>query len=249
MTGNPAAGPCLLTTTIWDDLSATQADDPADRRAALERVIARYWKPVYAYLRACGHDPEQAADLTQGFFTDVVLERNLIGRADPGRGRFRSLLLTALNHYRLDDYRRASSKKRRPEHRVIALDHTPGGWPEPCSREEAPDRAFVRVWVSELLDGCLAECRRAYLDNNKPTHWQVFHDRLLDPVLRGGEVPSYQSLAEHYGLAGEKQAANMVLTVRRRFASILRRHLRGMVDDASEVDRELNELLAQLRCA
>lgn len=247
MTGNTAARPSLLTTTIWEDLSATQADDPDQRRAALDRVIGRYWKPVYAYLRARGYDHEKAADLTQGFFTDVLLERNLIARADPQRGRFRSLLLTALNNYSRDDYRRGQSKKRRPEERILALDHTPGELPVVGNREEAPDQAFARVWVSELLDGCIAACRQAYLDSDKQTHWQVFQDRLLEPIIRGGAVPSYQALAERYGLGSEKQAANTVLTVRRRFASILRGQLRGMVDDDAQVDQELSDLLAELQ--
>ena len=39
------------------------------RRAAYELLVAAYWKPVFKYIRLKWHaDPDESADLTQGFF-------------------------------------------------------------------------------------------------------------------------------------------------------------------------------------
>jgi len=43
-------------------------------RQALEKLCRTYWFPLYTFIRKRGHTPEQAQDLTQGFFA-VFLER------------------------------------------------------------------------------------------------------------------------------------------------------------------------------
>ncbi|MBN2314062.1 MAG: hypothetical protein JXM79_09040, partial [Sedimentisphaerales bacterium] len=81
--------------THWSLLEGIQKRGDKER-ALIGLLLERYWKPVYCYLRRKGYDNEQAKDLTQGFFHDVVLDRDLIDRADPSKGSFRSLLLHAL---------------------------------------------------------------------------------------------------------------------------------------------------------
>ena len=38
----------------------------------VDRLLRRYWKPVYCYLRHKGYSNENAKDLTQGFFETVA---------------------------------------------------------------------------------------------------------------------------------------------------------------------------------
>ena len=85
-------------TTQWSLIDDIQ--EGRDRDSALIGfLLKQYWKPVYCYLRHTGHHNEQAKDLTQGFFHEVVLNRDLVGRADSSRGRFRAFLLHALKQY------------------------------------------------------------------------------------------------------------------------------------------------------
>jgi hypothetical protein len=66
-------------------LEAAAAGLPGE---ALDRVIARYWKPVYRFVRLKFHkDNEDAKDLTQGFFA-AALERDFIARFDPAKACF-----------------------------------------------------------------------------------------------------------------------------------------------------------------
>src|SRR4030065_2580148 len=83
-------------TTHWSFIEDVKQHRDKDR-ALIGLLLKRYWKPVYCYLRRKGYDNEQAKDLTQGFLHEVVLNRDLIDRADPSKGSFRTLLLHALN--------------------------------------------------------------------------------------------------------------------------------------------------------
>ena len=90
--------------------------------ALMDLLIQRYWKPVYCYLRRKGYPNEQAKDLTQDFFHEVVLNRHLIERADPALGSFRSLLLHALSQYLIDERRKEGTRKRIPKDKLVSLD-------------------------------------------------------------------------------------------------------------------------------
>ena len=106
-------------TTHWTTIFSARTLDDGRRRESVERLLGRYWKPVYCYLRRKGHDNEAAKDLTQGFFQEVVLGRDLVQKAESQKGRFRTFLLTALDHYVTSVYRADAAKKRRPEEGLV----------------------------------------------------------------------------------------------------------------------------------
>src|SRR6266571_2443886 len=89
---NQDSGPAKaewFATTHWSVVLA--AGDSASPRAAesLETLCRTYWYPLYAYVRRQGHSPEDAQDLTQGFFARF-LENKSFRLASPARGRFRT---------------------------------------------------------------------------------------------------------------------------------------------------------------
>ena len=53
-------------------------------------------------------DYERASDLVQGFVADKLLEKRLVRRAEPGKGKFRSLLVRALENYAIDELRKGA---------------------------------------------------------------------------------------------------------------------------------------------
>ena len=84
---------------------------PEQAHAALEQLCRDYWYPLYAYARRKGHSPEDASDITQEFFAKLLasdFSRELV----PEGGRFRSFLLTALNRFLVDEWRRSHRHKR-----------------------------------------------------------------------------------------------------------------------------------------
>ncbi|MBN1346315.1 MAG: hypothetical protein JXQ73_26745, partial [Phycisphaerae bacterium] len=83
-------------TTHWSLLAEVRGELTPAHRVVLNLMIERYWKPVYCYVRRRGFGNEDAKDLTQEFFSSW-LQRDVFGRVDPSRGRFRSFMLACLD--------------------------------------------------------------------------------------------------------------------------------------------------------
>ena len=72
--------------------------ESAAARDALSKLCETYWRPILAYIGRRGYSSHDAEDLTQDFFASLI-QGPLLQRADPERGRFRSLLLKALGDF------------------------------------------------------------------------------------------------------------------------------------------------------
>ena len=103
--------PGAFNTTHWTlvlDAADTQGEGAAE---ALERLCKSYWYPLDAYVRRFGNGPEEARDLTQGFF-ELLLEKKTYKVADRNRGKFRTFLLTSLKNYLAKEHQKATRQKR-----------------------------------------------------------------------------------------------------------------------------------------
>ena len=113
----------LFTTTHWSVVLAAGQGESPHAAQALETLCRTYWYPLYAYVRRQGHTPEDAQDLTQDFFADLLAKGFPRGAA-PERGKFRSFLLASLRHFLVDQHRHADAAKRGGGHRTISLDES-----------------------------------------------------------------------------------------------------------------------------
>ena len=233
--------------THWTAIQAVGPGEDADSRRMIGDLLGDYWKPVYCYLRRRGHSNEEAKDLTQGFFQEVVLSRDLISRADPARGRFRTLLLAALGNYVSNVHRHQTAQKRIPKNKLIHLDQAdPGTLPE-AIEASAPEETFHYAWVSELLDRMLEEVEADCRADGMETHWNLFRDRVLRPTLEDRTPPALGQLCTQYGLTEPAKASNMIFAVKRRMQAALKRYIRQSVareEDISEEIQELRQFLA-----
>src|SRR6266566_8273865 len=118
--GNAYHGPAAFNTTQWSVVLEAQGESPA-AQAALEKLCRVYWRPVYSFVRRQGAGPEEAQDLTQGFFA-LLLERRDLRTVRKEKGRLRSYLLSALKHFVVDERRRAMAIKRGQGERLIPLE-------------------------------------------------------------------------------------------------------------------------------
>src|SRR5262245_32667863 len=100
-------------TTRWSIvLSCSEsATDEEKAQAALAELCKIYWRPVFAFICRLGHSVPDAQDWTQEFFSRVIKGR-LIQSADRNKGRFRSLLLTALQRFLRDEGDKRHALKR-----------------------------------------------------------------------------------------------------------------------------------------
>jgi DNA-directed RNA polymerase specialized sigma24 family protein len=227
--------------TQWTEISAARTLNPERRRKATGRIMDRYWKPVYAYLRRKGNDHDKSSDLVQGFFIKVI-ERDLIQQADSDKGRFRSLLLTALDRYVRDEYEKETTHKRRPDGGVNSLDAFDVPPPLPAM-DASPQQAYVYAWASQLLDRVLADVEAQSSQAGQQQHWEVFRLTVIEPTLFGAEIPSMPSLCEKLNIDTPKQAAAMNVTVKRRFKRVMRTHVLELVASEAEVESEIGDLM------
>ncbi len=228
-------------TTHWSLIQGVKAQQDKDR-ALIGLLLERYWKPVYCCIRRKGYANEQAKDLTQGFFHEVVLNRKLVERADPAKGRFRSFLLHAVNQYLVDEQRKDAAQKRIPRAKLVPLDIVdPPSLPQAVDEGDA-EQCFNYAWKAELLDRVLAELKSLYLDQDMEAHWLLFRDRLMRPSLDNTPAPSLDDLCQQYGIENEAKASNMIGTVKRRFQTVLKEHIRQTVISGELAEEELGEM-------
>ena len=233
----------LLESTQWSQIVRAGQGDADQRRDALGAITAQYWKPVYSFFLRKGFDNERAKDLTQGFFTDVILGRGLIGKADPSKGKFRSLLLKAATNYAEDCRRKDAAAIRSPDKPVVSLDGLDAAALITSPSDESPDQAFNRAWASALLGQVLADVKAQCSQADQMTHWAVFQARVLGPITDGTAPAPYADLCEQLAIDRPDQAATMNTTVKHKFEATLRRYVRQWVESDDEVDNEIAELM------
>lgn len=222
--------------TLWT--AVLRAKDPTspDRRDALGRLIEAYWKPVYFYLRRRGRLIEEAKDLTQGFFTQL-LEHEFLRDVSQDRGRFRTFLLASLNNYVTNQAKRAGAQKRGGGQAVLSLnfDEADAQYvPQPAA-EETPDRYFERQWALAIVGRAL-EVLSQELDP------KIF--AALKPHLAGG--PSYEETAASLGVT-KTHLNNLIHRTRKRYRGLVRAQVAASVADPELVDEEFNDLFKALK--
>lgn len=217
-------------------------NDTTGAQNALAKLCSIYWYPLYAYVRRRGHSPEDAQDLTQEFFARL-LERNWLGRADQQRGRFRSFLLSAMNHFLADEWDKARAQKRGggQVHLPLQFDtaETRYGY-EPADRV-TPEQNFERRWALTLLDEVLRRLRLEYEQDGRAEWFAALH-----PCLIGDRTAQpYAELAAKLGV-NEGTVKATVHRLRQRYRQLLREEIAQTVAEPGEVDEELHHLFAVL---
>lgn len=233
----------VFLTTHWSLIQGVDSSNKDKSRALIGLLMNRYWKPIYCYLRRKGCDNEQAKDLTQGFFHEVVLERHLIENADTAKGRFRSFLLMALDRYLVNIQQMETAQKRMPKGKLVPIDMVePPELPGTLMSSTA-EYAFCYAWVSDLLERVLQQVEARCYEDGKTIHWCIFRDRLLKPIIERSDPVSIKDLCARYGIEDSSKVSNMIVTVKRRFQTILKQHLRDTVISDDYVQAEVEEIL------
>jgi RNA polymerase sigma-70 factor (ECF subfamily) len=228
-------------TTHWSLVLAAGVGEAAEAHRALGELCQTYWYPLYVYIRRRGYSPEDAEDLTQGFFARL-LERRWVGQADRARGRFRSFLLTALNHFLADDWDRAHAQKRGGG-KILPLEIGPAESRyqlEPADRL-TPEKIFERQWAMTVLESVYARLQAEYQAEDKAAQF----DSLKDCLTQGRGAVRYAALSKQLDLS-EGALRVMVCRLRQRYRQLLRDEIAQTVADPGAVEEELRYLFRAL---
>ena len=203
--------------TAWTQIIRARGASSTPARQAWAWLIDAYWKPVYFHVRRKGHDVEEAKDLTQQFFVHF-LEQDALRRVDRAKGKFRTFLLTCLDHFLLDEHDRRTALKRRPSFDYATVEG-----------QYSDINTFERDWAMTVLDRAFVRFKAA----------APREARILE-VQRSGDA-RYQDLARDLGMS-EGNVKVMAHRGRRRLRELLLEELRATVARPGEEQEELKAL-------
>jgi len=209
------------------------------RREAFETLISDYWRPLYYFVRRRTNNVEDAKDLTQSFFT-TLLDKDYLKDVRRERGRFRTFLLVALDHFLANEWDKRRALKRGGGRQMLSLDFEDAErhFARDFHERETPEKLYVRKWAQTLVAQVLDALEEEYHAKGKA---DLFAE--IKPHLQGGK--DYVEVAARLRLS----VANVKVLVhraRRRFGDLLRKRVRDTVRSEDEVEQELQELLSEL---
>ncbi len=231
-------------TTRWSLIA--RATTPGSD-VALGELCESYWPPLFAYALRRGFAVEDARDVTQDFFANV-LEGQWFERADAERGRFRTFLLTLMQRHIDQHLRATNAQKRGGGCRLFSLD-------DASAREEAaavaragcelnPDEAFDLRWAMTVLDRAMDRLAKEAREADKEARFLA-----MRPFLAAeGRGADYEQLAREVGM-NRNAFSQAVVRLRERYRWAVREEIADTVSDDFRVDDEMESLMEILRRA
>jgi RNA polymerase sigma-70 factor (ECF subfamily) len=233
----------VFATTHWSVVLEAGQGESTQAAEALEKLCRTYWYPLYAFVRRRGHGVEDAQDLTQEFFAQL-LRKNYPARVDRAKGKFRTFLLHTLSQFLADQRDRAMTRKRGGGSTVITLEAEA---PEERYRLEVadeltPEKVFERCWAQSILDRALRRLRAEFTAEGKGESYEI-----LQAFAPGEQSPlSYAEAATRLGVS-QSAVKSMIHRLRQRHRELVREEIAHTVPTVAEIDEELRHLIAVLR--
>ncbi|MBE7503126.1 MAG: sigma-70 family RNA polymerase sigma factor [Verrucomicrobiales bacterium] len=242
MKGCVQSGPATETfaTTHWSVVLAAGGTNTPESRLAWEQLARIYWRPLYGHVRRRGRSHPDAQDLVQAFF-ERLLEKPVLQQAQRERGRFRTFLLAALDHFLANEHDRATALKRGGG---IAFEPLPIANAEadlalePAAPSTPPERLFDRDWANTVLDQALDQLAAEFVQVGKAESWNN-----LRPFLFRAPTPGeYETTARQLGLS-PALIRKAVSRLRARLRTLARAEVARTVATVEEVEAEFRHLI------
>ena len=242
--GPSAEGAASFHTTRWTIVMRAAQSQAQGGQSALAELCRLYWYPLYMFARCRGHSPDDAQDLTQGFFLHLLEQRALAG-VDRLKGKFRSFLLASFQNHLSDQVDRGRRLKRGGDKEFVELDAEEAEEryrlePTECLTAE---KMFDARWAMTLLAEALSRLRQEYALQGKTSTFEALRV-FLDPV-NSVAPPSYEEVANRLQVTtgGVK---TLIHRLRKRYTALLREEVGRTVSDPAEIDQEIHALCEAL---
>ena len=237
--GNAYHGPAAFTTTHWSVVLEAQGESPAAQEA-LEKLCRIYWRPIYSFVRRQRIGPDEAEDLTQGFFA-LLLERKDLNTVRKEKGRLRSYLVASLKNFLADESRHAMAIKRGKGQRLIPLEGLSVDerfQMEPADPVTA-EQIYERRWASTMLEHVLSRLKDEYQAAGHATLFDSLKQLLPDEP----GAPSQADIAAQLGMT-ENAVRQAFHRFRRRYQLLLREEIAHTVVTPNDIEDELRHLIS-----
>ncbi len=233
-------GAVAFTTTQWSVVLDAQGGSPSAQEA-LEKLCRTYWWPLYGFIRREDYSPEEAQDLTQGFFA-MLLERRDLDAVRREKGRLRSYLLASLKNFLAKTHRRAMTIKRGEGRPLVPLEELlmrESADLEPADMLSA-DRIYERRWALTLLEQVLARLAEEYRAAGNSVLFEHLKQMLND------DRPSQAQIAQEFGMK-ENAVKQAFHRLRQRYRLLLREEIAQTVAVPGDVEEELRHFISVLQ--
>jgi DNA-directed RNA polymerase specialized sigma24 family protein len=235
-------GKAQFTTTHWSVVLTAGECGTAQSAQALEALCRTYWFPLYAFVCRRGYEEHEAQDLTQEFFARL-LEKDCLRTVDRAKGKFRSFLLAAMEHFLAKEWRRANAQKRGGGVSLIPLDDqsTGLGSVQVAAPGLSPEEFFDQQWAIAVLEQAVGKLQREFKAAGK----EAVFEKLKVYLTGERQTASYTELAVK--LKTTEAALKMAVSrMRQRYRELLRAEIASTVSSPEEVEEELRALFAAL---
>jgi DNA-directed RNA polymerase specialized sigma24 family protein len=200
----------------WTVVLKSRRQNTTRAMEALARLCQTYSYPLYAYVRLRGHSPAEAKELTQEFFSRL-LQNKTLAYMKKDCGKFRSFLMTAMNHFLVDEARQGRLAK-----------------PEPPDDSPLTEKVFEQNWALAVASVVYDRLKREYEDLGKGEMFAA----LKHCLICTSAAVSYAELAARLSVA-ETAVKNMVQSLRERYREGLREEMANLVATPAELEEEL----------
>lgn len=240
--GTEAMGGREFATTHWSVVLLGADTSTEDGTQALAKLCATYWYPLYSFARRTGMGPQDAEDLTQGFF-EHFLRNNLAASGSPERGRFRSFLLASFRNFMADQRDRTHCLKRGGGVPPLSLSAEEGEDRfrlEPADTSD-PQRQYELSWAITVLDTVLRRLEQEVEAAGRGDLFQALKPHLVaDPTEE-----TYAGIGARLGMT-ESAVKGTVFRLRQRYRELFRDEIRSTVSSAEHFEEELRHLMSVL---
>ncbi len=244
LNGGGAVSDHQFLTTRWSLVVSARDQHTEASREALESLCKIYWQPLYVYVRRQGHAPEEAEDLTQGFFARLLRQDAFLQSVHPDKGRFRSFLLGCMKHYLLDEHKHRTRMKRGGGQQLLSLDRDLAeremGETAPSSTEMSPEVIFDRGWAKALLAEAMRRLKDEFKAPDKKERFEA-----LKPFLTGTVPDSLDDVCDRLGFSRNNLHVH-IHRLRDRYRALIRQSIADTVANPTEVDDEMRYLFEVL---
>ena len=225
--------------THWSAIRACAGNNKA-AQIAREALCRDYWYPLYAHIRRSDYHGNDAEDLAQDFFADI-LSRPWFERADESKGRFRAFLLTSLNNYLRDRHDHRNTEKRGGAFFFVPLDM--GSAESRYSRGSVaainPAEIYEVEWAAAIVETSLERLEKEYVLAGKETLYKAIKPYLTTP----GDGTLYEATAKTL----ETSLSNIKVAVhrlRKDYGAILREEVARTIARPEDVEGEMRYMRA-----
>src|SRR5438067_9087783 len=234
--------PATFRTTHWSVVLTAQDESPAAHEA-LEKLCRIYWRPICSFVQRQGFALEEAKDITQGFFAQL-LERRSLNAVRKEKGRLRSYLLGALKYFLADEQRRSMAIKRGKGQRLIPIEEMRAD--ERIEMEPADpvtaEMIYERRWALTVLEQVLDRLKNEYRTAGNAALFDSLKQLLPDEP----GSPSQAEIATQLGMT-ENALRQAFYRFRQRYQSLLREEIAHTVATPGDIEDELRHLIAVIR--